>query len=81
MNEYEKPPFGSTVSIPYRHLWQVEVFTNCKNYNEWIEIHDKEIYNQALEDFKTELIKIYNKRYMHDIYLDDIRGIVEQLKR
>lgn len=41
----------------------------------------KDAYNQALEDFKTELIKIYNKRYMHDIYIDDIRGIVEQLKR
>lgn len=40
-----------------------------------------ESYNQALEDFKKELIRIYNKRYMHDIYIDDIRGIVELLKR
>lgn len=38
-------------------------------------------YNQALEDFKTELIKIYNKRYMHDIYLDDIKDIIERLSR
>lgn len=38
-----------------------------------------EAYNQALEDFKKELIKIYNRRYMHDIYLDDIDDIVERL--
>lgn len=43
--------------------------------------HDKKIYNQALEDFKKELIKIYNKRYMHDIYLDDIDSIVESLSK
>lgn len=41
----------------------------------------KETYNQALEDFKKELIKIYNKRYMHDIYLDDIDDIVNKLKK
>ena len=39
------------------------------------------VYNQALEDFKKELIKIYNIRYMHDIYLDDIDDIVERLSR
>ncbi len=38
-----------------------------------------EAYNQALEDMKKELIKIYNKRYMHDIYLDDIDDIVNGL--
>ena len=38
-------------------------------------------YNQALEDFKKELIKIYHKRYMHDIYLDDIDDIVERLHK
>lgn len=38
-------------------------------------------YNQALDDFKKELIKIYHKRYMHDIYLDDIDDIVERLHK
>lgn len=42
---------------------------------------DEKSYNQALEDFKRELIKIYHKRYMHDIYLDDIDDIVERLHK
>lgn len=42
---------------------------------------EKEAYNQALEDFKKELIKIYDKRYMHDIYPTDINTIVESLKK
>lgn len=51
------------------------------NFDKVIEIEKKKSYNQAIEDFKKELIKIYNKRYMHDIYLDDIDNIVERLHK
>lgn len=88
MNEYEKPPFGSTVSIPYKHLWQVEVFTNCKNHNEWIERHDKEIYNLALEDLVKLVCEYYTMQekvgYCADtnnMIKQRIADFAEQLKR
>lgn len=34
----------------------------------------------VIEEFKNKLIELYHKRYMHDIYLDDIDSIVEELK-
>lgn len=34
----------------------------------------------AIDEFKNKLIELYHKRYMHDIYLDDIDSIVEELK-
>lgn len=43
-------------------------------------IAEKRIRADAIDEFKNKLIELYHKRYMHDIYLDDIDSIVEQLK-
>lgn len=41
----------------------------------------KEERTRILEDVKKELLKLYDRRYMHDIYPDDIDDIVERLSR